>query len=98
VVKSFSNLQIYNKSLLMDWSGDLLGFPLKLSRFSLMREKENLSLSWHLTEQEKEEIHKALSRPDNLEAMQNLKEELKKKPATTERDAPALQPTKQNYD
>ncbi len=74
VLESFHNLQIYNKGLLMELSHQELGLPIDMVRFSLLKDKEDVSLSWHLTNSEKEEIIKTFNNQSNQEALQRLKE------------------------
>ncbi|HAD96858.1 MAG TPA: hypothetical protein DCG19_05590 [Cryomorphaceae bacterium] len=77
VVKSFHNLQIYNKSLLMQWSEELLPFTVDVVRFSLFEKKDEVSLSWHLTENEKRSIISTLENETNQAALKEVRELLK---------------------
>ena len=72
VLKSFHNLQIYNKSMLMELSKDELELPMEVVRFSLINEDEDVSLSWHLTNQEKESILQTFENPSNQSALNTL--------------------------
>lgn len=72
VVKSFSNLQVYNKALLMELSPDFLNLKVQLYRFSLLAENEDVSLSWHLTKREKLEIIHSIEKQHNAEALHRL--------------------------
>lgn len=80
VVKSFSNLQIYNKALLMELSPEFLEIDLDMYRFSLLAENEDVSLSWHLTEREKHEILKSIEKEHNAWALQRLLHDFKDEP------------------
>ncbi len=69
VLKSFHNLQIYNKSLLMELSRDELELPVDVIRFSLLHDRNDVSLSWHLTNNEKEDIINTFKSTNNQEAL-----------------------------
>lgn len=77
VVKSFSNFQTFSKSLLMQWSHEILDFPLHIERFSLPLGREDVSLSWHLTEEEKRTIDRSISDSTNQRGLKKLKRLLK---------------------
>ncbi len=78
VVQSFHNLQIYNKSLMMQWSSEILDFPVDVVRFSLFEKKDEVSLSWHLTEKEKRNILETFENDRNQQALHELNQLLKK--------------------
>lgn len=78
VIQSFHNLQIYNKSLLMQWSDEIMPFPVDVVRFSLFEKKDEVSLSWHLTESEKRSIISTFKNTRNQTALKEVKELLKK--------------------
>jgi hypothetical protein len=67
VITSFSNLQVFNKSLIRQFGEDALDVPVSVLNFPLFRplEDEDLSLSWRLTQKEREKIQNALDRPEN---------------------------------
>ena len=57
VYSSFHNFQVYNRSLLLQFSNEDLDLNLQLARFSLFDAMEDdVSLSWHLTNKEKKRI------------------------------------------
>tara|TARA_R110002096_G_scaffold132768_3_gene283270 strand:+ start:33334 stop:35436 length:2103 start_codon:yes stop_codon:yes gene_type:complete len=72
VFQSFNNLQIYNKALLSEWSNEILDFPVEVLRFSLAVKKDNVSLSWHLTENEKRNINFAFDHLNNQTELEKL--------------------------
>ena len=72
VISSFSNLQIFSKALLMQYSDDFLGLEVELFRFSLLEKPGQVSLSWHLTEKEKREVERAFNREDNVLVRERL--------------------------
>ncbi len=72
VLKSFHNLQIYNKSLLMELSREELNMPIDIVRFSLINDDKDVSLSWHLTNVEKESILSTFTNKPNQEAINFL--------------------------
>lgn len=77
VLQSFHNLQIYNKSLLMELSREELDLPVKIYRFSLFNEKDEVSLSWHLTETEKRSVINTFYNDINQAALSALIKDLK---------------------
>ncbi|AEV31244.1 Patatin-like phospholipase [Owenweeksia hongkongensis DSM 17368] len=77
VMKSFHNLQIYNKSLLMELSREELKMPMDIVRFSLINEDKDVSLSWHLTNVEKQSILSTFQNKTNQEALKVLLDALK---------------------
>lgn len=77
VVKSFHNLQIYNKALLSTISNKALQTEVQVVRFNLLEEKDDISLSWHLTEREKSKIKSALETPENRMALKRVKKGLR---------------------
>ncbi len=77
VLKSFHNLQIYNKSLLMELSRDELELPVEVIRFSLLHDRNDVSLSWHLTNNEKEDIIQTFESKTNQDALKALLDILK---------------------
>ena len=72
VLQSFNNLQVYNKVLLSEWSNEILDFPVEVLRFSLAVKKDNVSLSWHLTETEKRQINSAFDHLNNQTELEKL--------------------------
>ncbi len=74
VIESFSNLQIYNKAFLMELSDELEGLEIDLVRFNLLETQGALSLSWHLTQREKNQINKAWEGNRNQSEKKRLQE------------------------
>lgn len=79
VVRSFGNFQSFNKALLLNWSEDLLSMPVEYFRFSLLDEKEAVSLSWHLTENEKQQVRLSIERPQHRRLVKEILSRLPKK-------------------
>jgi hypothetical protein len=77
IIRSFGNLQIYNKALLMELSESSLDFPVDLVRYSLFASEDELSLSWHLTEREKAYILEAMQFERNQRSLERLRTILK---------------------
>jgi hypothetical protein len=51
-----------------------LGAPFDVVEFNLKNsEKENISLSWHLTTKEKLQIYNSVNEADNVKALKRLK-------------------------
>ncbi len=79
VFTSFHNFQVYNKSMLMQYSREELGLPINIVRFLLFESSaEKVSLSWHLTNGEKEQIRTTFENEVNQEALQYLDNVIKK--------------------
>lgn len=76
VVQSFSNLQIYNKALLLELSRDYMDFDVDVVRFSLFEREDDVSLSWHLTRQERSYIERTVNAPRNQVALQRVLDNL----------------------
>ena len=76
ILKSFHNLQIYNKSLLMEISREELELPMDIIRFSLINDDKDVSLSWHLTNVEKESILATFDDQSNQKSLKALLEAL----------------------
>lgn len=74
VLKSFHNLQMYNKSLLMDLSSSDTTLPIDIVRFSLLKDRNDVSLSWHLTNNEKKDIFNTFGNANNQKALAELRE------------------------
>lgn len=77
VLRSFNNLQVYNKVLVSELSNEILDFPVEVLRFSLAVKKDNVSLSWHLTENEKRNINSAFDHLNNQTELEKLEYLLK---------------------
>ncbi len=72
--KNFPRVQDYNQEELMRIGKESLGFPVHQISFNLREKKEDrISLSWHLTKDEKEKIKKAFHSSLNTQAFENLK-------------------------
>lgn len=77
IFKSFHNFQIYNKSLLMQLSRDDLHLPIEVVRFSLFNKEDDVSLSWHLTDQEKKRIVNTFESEVNQKALKQILQDIK---------------------
>jgi len=79
--KNFPRVQDYNQDELIRLGSQSLDFPINIISFNL-KEKVNdrISLSWHLTTQEKKKIYKAYFSEANQESLNDLKELLKVNP------------------
>ena len=78
VITSFSNLQVFNKSLIRQFGEDALDVPIEVVNFPLFRptEDEDLSLSWRLTDVERERLNVAIKRPENQHSLEKLGKKL----------------------
>jgi hypothetical protein len=73
VFTSFHNFQVYNKSMLMQYSREELKLPIEIVRFLLFdSDKDRVSLSWHLTNMEKERIQSTFENDLNQDALEKL--------------------------
>ena len=72
--KNFPRVQDFNQEELMSLGAQSLEFPIDLITFNLREKKEDrISLSWHLTTQEKERIKNAFKSKKNQNALAQLK-------------------------
>ncbi len=72
--KNFPRVQDFNQEELMILSAQSLDFPVDLISFNLReREEDRISLSWHLTRQEKNMIRAAFRSKKNQAALDQLK-------------------------
>ena len=74
VMNSFSTIQIYNQNQLREYAFSNLDFDVDIVSFNLFEEEEKVSLSWHLTSIEKEQILNAKSLESNKKAFDKFKE------------------------
>ncbi len=71
---NFTKIQDYHQDQMMQQAGEWLDAPLNLVSFELSRHKnETVSLSWHLTQLEKDRILKAINTKGNQAKMKYLK-------------------------
>jgi hypothetical protein len=72
--KNFPRVQDFNQEELMRVAKESHSFPIDCISFNLREKKEDrISLSWHLTKDEKEKIKKAFQSSLNTRAFENLK-------------------------
>lgn len=72
--KNFPRVQDFNQEELISLGAQSLEFPIDLISFNLREKKEDrISLSWHLTKQEKERIKNAFKSKKNQNALAQLK-------------------------
>jgi hypothetical protein len=70
---NFGRVQEYNQDQMFENANDLLGIEIQWINFELLRNDEQpISLSFHLSELEKQQILKALDRKDNKEAIDKV--------------------------
>ncbi|MCH8554285.1 MAG: hypothetical protein LAT76_03945 [Schleiferiaceae bacterium] len=60
VVNSYGNFQYFAKAQYLELSQEWLSFPLDFATFSLLTLEDQVSLSWHLTQNERETIAKEI--------------------------------------
>ena len=76
--KNFPRVQDFNQDELLNLSKDAFSFPIDKVCFNLLEKKlDRISLSWHLTRQEREKIRNAFYSKENQESLKMLKELLK---------------------
>ncbi len=61
IVESFSNLQGFTRAEILSYAYEWMDFKMDIVQFDLLTKKNEISLSWHLTNREKNEIYKAVS-------------------------------------
>jgi len=85
--KNFPKVQDYNQDELIKLGSKSFDFPVDIVSFNLLEKKTDyISLSWHLTSQEKKKIYKAIKSNGNKASMERLFELMKKN---------SLQPSKE---
>lgn len=74
VITSFSNLQVFNKSLIRQFGEDALDVPVDVINFPLFRpwESADLSLSWRFTPREREKINEAIERNEIKASVEDI--------------------------
>lgn len=72
--KNFPRTQDFNQEELLMLASQSFDFPIDLITFNLReREEDRISLSWHLTTQEKHRVFEALERKQNKASLEQLK-------------------------
>jgi len=77
VINSFSTIQIYNQNQLREYAFSNMDFDVDMISFNLFEKEERVSLSWHLTSIEKEQILNAKNLKSNKVAFKKFTELLK---------------------
>lgn len=78
VYKNFPRVQDFNQDELMAGFKSKNSYPIDIIEFNLREKKlDRISLSWHLTTQEKNKIDQAIKSKNNLQELAKLKELLK---------------------
>jgi predicted acylesterase/phospholipase RssA len=76
--KNFPKVQDYNQDELIKLGSKSLDFPVDIVTFNLLeRKSDRISLSWHLTTQEKNKIYSALKSESNQYAFRKLERLMK---------------------
>ena len=71
--KNFPRVQDFNQDELLKLSKDAFDFPLDKVSFNLLEKKlDRISLSWHLTRQEREKVQKAFFSKENQQSLKVL--------------------------
>lgn len=71
--KNFPKVQDFNQDEMFKVSRDAFSFPIDVVSFNLLEKKlDRISLSWHLTLQEKAKIRKAFLSPQNQQSLKEL--------------------------
>lgn len=60
MVQNFSTLQGFARAEILNYAGEWVNFPLDVVHIDLLRTSDEVSLSWHLTEREKNFIYQTL--------------------------------------
>ena len=76
VIKSFDNMQDFNQSQLLLLASEWCTVPLEVIELNLFEKEEAVSLSWHLTQSEKNQISRALRSSDNQDKIEFITREL----------------------
>lgn len=76
--KNFPKIQDFNQDEMLKVSKDAFSFPIDVVSFNLLEKKlDRISLSWHLTRQEKAKIRKAFLSQQNQKSLETLEGLLK---------------------
>ena len=70
MVQNFATLQGFARAEILSYAGEWVTFPLEVVQFDLLKTMDEVSLSWHLTEGEKEFVYKTI-RSERLESRIN---------------------------
>lgn len=73
ITGNFLLMQDYRNDTDMENLKSIFGESLSYINFEMTQKQEKISLSWHLTEREKQYVIQQASSPDNLKELQNLK-------------------------
>jgi hypothetical protein len=57
---SFASLQLFTRAEMLKYAEDWMNFPMDIVQFDLLTRRNEISLSWHLTEREKVQIYQAI--------------------------------------
>jgi len=72
--KNFPRVQDFNQDEMMKISAEAFAFPVDRVSFNLLEKKlDRISLSWHLTRQEREKVEKAFFSKENQQSLKVLK-------------------------
>ncbi|MCK5823891.1 MAG: hypothetical protein KAG96_00620 [Ichthyobacteriaceae bacterium] len=69
VMNSFSNMQGFSHSQIKEYAISNFGIDVEIMKFYLFEKEEKISLSWHLTDEEKHMILKTTSSTKNKESL-----------------------------
>jgi hypothetical protein len=73
IYKNFPRVQDFNQDELLKLSKDAFDFPVDKVSFNLLEKKlDRISLSWHLTRQEREKVQKAFFSKENQQSLRML--------------------------
>lgn len=76
--KNFPKVQDFNQDQMLKISEEAFSFPVDKVCFNLLEKKlDRISLSWHLTRQEREKVQKAFYSNENQQSLKELKALLK---------------------
>ena len=70
MVQNFATLQGFARAEILSYAGEWVTFPMEVVQFDLLKTMDEVSLSWHLTEGEKEFVYKTI-RSKRLESRIN---------------------------
>ena len=76
VISSFSNLQGFKYSEELKTAESWISFPMDIYPLELLSKEDDISLSWHLTNQEKDRIYKKVHSPEISSQIQEVKHKI----------------------
>lgn len=69
---SFGSLQLFSRAEMLTYAQEWMNFDMEIIQFDLLTRKNEISLSWHLTDKEKIQIYNSIRQPRFNEAYKKV--------------------------